>query len=156
EGGHPPFGRLDLHLWATAVKRPALAEAPAKPREPYGVAELFRQCFQAARDFHRRRRHSSHRLLWTVLGSLGLGALLAAVAVWIATRPGATNQGKTLEEKVESYRFAEKPTAAERLQGLPEQLAQRIAVLKEFRDDPGFAQLPQETREYVSDRIQEL
>ena len=46
------FGKADdpmmhayvhVHLWATAVKRPALAESPAKPREPYGVAELFRQ-----------------------------------------------------------------------------------------------------------------
>ncbi len=42
--GPLPFGRIDLHLWATAVKRPALGPTPPKPREPYGVAELFRQC----------------------------------------------------------------------------------------------------------------
>ena len=29
-----------MHLWATAVKRPALVGVPAKPAEPYGVAEL--------------------------------------------------------------------------------------------------------------------
>ena len=51
EDGPLPFGSIDLHVWATAVKRPALAGSPARPREPYGVAELFRQAFDAARGF---------------------------------------------------------------------------------------------------------
>src|SRR5262245_46837126 len=33
-GGPVPFGSIDLHVVATAVKRPALATAPAAPREP--------------------------------------------------------------------------------------------------------------------------
>jgi len=73
------FGRIDLHPWATAVKRPALADSPPRPREPYGVAELFRQCLDVASQFRQRRRHSSHRLLWTVVGTvailLGLGVV---------------------------------------------------------------------------------
>src|SRR5262249_54127071 len=40
--GDVPFGRVDLHLWATAVKRPELVGSPARPRDPFGVAELFR------------------------------------------------------------------------------------------------------------------
>ena len=43
-----PFGQIDLHLWATAVKRPALAGSPPRPREPFGVAELFRLCREEA------------------------------------------------------------------------------------------------------------
>src|SRR5262249_29702138 len=33
-----PFGSVDLHLWATAIRRPALADRPARPQDPYGVA----------------------------------------------------------------------------------------------------------------------
>src|SRR5205814_1212889 len=46
--GAAPFGQIDLRLAAAAVKRPALAGSPAKPREPYGVAELFRQALESA------------------------------------------------------------------------------------------------------------
>jgi hypothetical protein len=154
--GPLPFGRLELQLWATAVKRPALADAPAKPHEPYGVAELFRQSLQAARDFRRRRRHSARRLLGTVAGAAGLVALLGAAAVGVALRPGAANQAAELQGKVENYQSRDAQTAAERLQGSPEQLAQRIAVLNEFRDDPKFGQLPADVQEYVNDRLKEL
>jgi hypothetical protein len=150
------FGRIDLHLWATAVKRPALADAPAKPREPYGVAELFRQVLQAARDFHRRRRHSHRRLLWTVGGAVGLVALLVAVAVWLAARTGSAGQAEPLQSAIDSYRYKEGQTPAERLQGSPDQLAQRVAALSAFHDDPRFGRLPQETQDYVNDRLAEL
>src|SRR5207245_4735258 len=56
-----PFGSIDLHLWATAVKRPALADAPARPKEPYGFAELFRQCLDSARGFRERRPQAPQR-----------------------------------------------------------------------------------------------
>src|SRR5262249_3467111 len=60
-----PSGRIELHVWATAVKRPPLRGTPAKPREPYGVAELFRQCLEQAQQFRHRRHRSGHRLWWT-------------------------------------------------------------------------------------------
>jgi hypothetical protein len=154
--GPLPFGRIDLHLWATAVKRPALAESPAKPREPYGVAELFRQVLHAARDFHRRRLHSHRRLLWTVGGTAGLVALLVTVAIGIAARTGAANRAEPLQGTIASHRYKEGPTPAERLQGSLDQLDQRIAVFRGFRDDPQFALLPSETQEYVNDRLKEL
>jgi hypothetical protein len=154
--GPLPFGRIDLHLWATAVKRPALADAPAKPRDPYGVAELFRQCFQAARDFHRRRRQSHRRLLWTVGGAAGLVACLVGLAVWIGAGTGARNQAEPLQGTIDSYRYKEGQNPAERLQGSPEQLAQRIDVLNGFRSDPQFGLLPQDMQDYISDRLKEL
>src|SRR5262249_4006465 len=67
--GPLPFGRLGLHAAATAVKHPALAGVPAKPREPYGVAELFRLCLDAARTFRARQRRSGRLLLWTAGGA---------------------------------------------------------------------------------------
>src|SRR6185312_4864573 len=68
EAGPLPFGRIDLHLWATAVKRPALGEHPPRPREPFGVAELFRQTLEEAAAFRERRQRAGRRLLWTVTG----------------------------------------------------------------------------------------
>src|ERR1700704_5224432 len=64
--GPSPFGAVDLHLSATAVRRPALTSAAADPQQPYGVAELFRQCLSRARDFRRRSRSSNRRLFATI------------------------------------------------------------------------------------------
>jgi hypothetical protein len=154
--GTPQFGRIDLHLWATAVKRPALAEAPAKPREPYGVAELFRQCLHAARDFRRRRHHSHRLLMGTVAGAAALVALLLAAVLWLHFRPTPVNQAADLQDKIDSYQSRYGPTAAERLQGSPEQLAQRVAVLGEFHGDPKFGKLPPKSQNDVNDWLKEL
>ncbi len=156
EGGHLPFGRIDLRLWATAVKRPALAESPAKPREPYGVAELFRQCLNAARDFRRRRHHSHRRLMGTVGGAAVLVALLLAGVLWLRFRPTPVNEAADLEDRIAAYESRYGATPVERLQGSPDQLAQRVAVLTDFRNDPKFDKLPAAARDDVSDRLKEL
>src|SRR5437764_1355015 len=49
--GH--FGSIRLRVWATAVSRPSFADGPAPATEPYGVIELFRQCFVSAEAFDR-------------------------------------------------------------------------------------------------------
>jgi hypothetical protein len=154
--GHLPFGRIDLHLWATAVKRPALAESPAKPREPYGVAELFRQALHAARDFRRRRRHAHRRLMWTVAGAAALVALLLAGVLWLRFRPTPVNEAADLQDRIEAYESRYGSTAVERLQGAPEQLALRLLILKSFRGDPKFGKLPSATQDEVNDRLTEL
>src|SRR5207302_3781803 len=86
----------------------------------------------------------------------GFVAFLMAAAVWIATRPGPAVEAGTLANKVEVHRDSEKPTAAERLHGSPEQIAPRAAELEEFRADPHFAQLPDDLQQYVKDRLAEL
>jgi hypothetical protein len=156
-----PFGSIDLHLWATAVKRPALAGAAPKPREPYGVAELFRQCLDHARQYHQRRQQSSRRLLWTVAGALGLLTLLVgltAVLVSQALRPPESDeqQVRTLQITIDDYKGKEGQTTAERLRGAPAQLRQRVAHLTELRSKPAFSKLPTEQQQYVQDRLQEL
>jgi hypothetical protein len=156
EEGPLPFGRIDLHLWATAVKRPALAEAPAKPREPYGVAELFRQALQSARGFRRRRQHSGRLLFWTVAGAAGLVALLLACAVALSLRNrGTTTEVTALENKVENLRSREGATPSERLRGSPEQLERRARVLEELKGDRDFGKLPPDLQQYVNDRLEE-
>jgi hypothetical protein len=153
--GPLPFGRIDLHLWATAVKRPALGAAPPKPREPYGVAELFRQCLEAAQAFRQRQRHSSRRLLWTVTGALGVLAGMAALVLGLVVgRPHDTHN--PLESKVINYRSREKETTSARLRGDLPTLQAKVSELTDFKNDPNFAGLPQDEQDFVNERLAEL
>ena len=61
-GSLPAFGRIDLHVWDTAHKRPALRGRAAQA-EPYHVAELFRQVF------HQHQRTRERALLVGVDGN---------------------------------------------------------------------------------------
>jgi hypothetical protein len=146
-----PFGKIELHLWATAVKRPALADAPAKPREPYGVAELFRQCLDSAVTFRARRSKATRRLGLTLAGVLALAAGMLLLALFfLATRPG--NQATALETEVRNFRSAhDRPGDL-----LKEPVATRIEQLRKIRNSPDFLGLPDDLREYVDQRLREL
>lgn len=157
-GGEEPadepeaFGSIDLHLWATAVKRPALAGSPAQPREPYGVAELFRQVLAYAQAHRERRVVSTRRLAWTVLGSTGLvGAMLALALSFLFNRP--EERPAALLTKIDSYRSREGQTVSARLR---EPLQPRLSELTELRNDPQFDRLPPEVQQYVTTRVEEL
>jgi hypothetical protein len=155
EAGPPPFGHIDLHLWATAVKRPALAGSPAKPREPYGVAELFRQCLEEAAAYRDRRRRSARRLFWTVGGAAGLVALLLSGTVGLVVY-NQRGQTTPLQNKVEIFRFNDRDSAAERLRGSAGDLRRRLEYLAEIRNDPDFGKLPEAHQRLVRDRMEEL
>jgi hypothetical protein len=154
EAGALPFGQIDLHLWATAVKRPALAGSPAKPREPFGVAELFRQCLEAAAAFHESRRRSGRRLAWTVGGAAGFVALLLSLAVGQALRNSSGPSSLQLEVESVSFRFEKTP--AERLRHPSGELRRRLAELEKIRNDPEFSSLPAEQQKHVREWAEEL
>jgi hypothetical protein len=153
--GPLPFGKLDLHMWATAVKRPALTNAPARDREPFGVAELFRQCFEQAATYRGRREQSGRRLLWTAGGVGGVVATMLAMMIGLAVTNRETPL-TGLRAKVQDVRFSESDTAAGRLHGAPADLRQRLADFTALRDDPDYASLPVADRDFVRDRINEL
>jgi hypothetical protein len=155
ESGPLPFGRIDLHLWATAIKRPALAGSPPKAREPYGVAELFRQCLEQADAFRSRRRQSGRRLLWTVGGAAGVLAVMASLAVAFTVR-NLDTQANALKQEVQSIQFEDAPSAAERLRHSPRELRERTDKLKEIQNSPVFASLPADQQQLVRDRLDEL
>src|SRR5262249_25075943 len=156
DGAAPAFGRIDLHLWATAVKRPALAGVPAKPREPFGVAELFRPCLERAEDFRGLRQRSERRLFWTVGAAAGLVALFVALIVGLMVLRQDSGPSP-LQVRVDTYRaFNERLTAAERFQAPLPNLRQRLAMLQELRDDPDFTSLPDKDKQYVQERLTEL
>jgi 50S ribosome-binding GTPase len=152
--GPLPFGRIDLHLWATAVKHPPLADSPVKPREPFGVAELFRQSFALARAFEQRRSRSGRRLFWTVAGGTGLASAMIALLIGLlVSRPQEEPAVEELASKVENYRAREPQTPSSRLR---EPLQPKISELTEFETDPKFSRLPGDKQQYVRTRLQEL
>jgi GTPase SAR1 family protein len=145
------FGTIDLLVWATAVKRPALTDAPARPREPYGVAELFRQCLDSARAFRERRRQAGHRLLWVA----GILAVAVSFMVLLALFFLSTRQESELvrfERDLQAFRASHSDGTAERLQ---EPLDKSIRDLKAFKDNPLFAKMPTDQQQYVDDLLKE-
>jgi hypothetical protein len=134
------------------VKRPALADGPPRPREPFGVAELFRQCLEFSNRFHQRRQHSSQRLAWTLTGTaavlLGLGALAAFLIV--SRLEGAAGR---LEAKVEKFQVRDQERTPAGWHG---SLKSDLNELTLLANDPRFDQLPESKKEFVHRRLQEL
>jgi hypothetical protein len=155
EGEPLPFGRIDLHVWATAVKQPALAGVAARPREPFEVAELFRQTLEAAVAFHNRRRRAGRRLLWTVSGGAAIVALMSALAGSLYWQHYLTEPNE-LQERIKILRNEDQGTPAERLNASEGKLQRREEVLAAIRNDPRFGSLPAADKEFVQDRLDEL
>ncbi len=154
EGGQATaFGSLELHPWATAVKRPALVGAPARPREPYGVAELFRQCLDEASGYRSQKQASQRRLFTTVGGAVGLVASMMGLAAAFLLG-NSTVKPSPLEPTVDNFRSNEGPTASTRLRA--DTLQRNLSLLTEVKSSPEFADLPPETQQYVIGRWREL
>jgi hypothetical protein len=148
------FGQLNLHVWATSIKMPPLADAPEQPRSPYGVAELFHQVITEADRYRIRCRRSSRNLLWTVMGSVIVLITMVALAVAIVINTKREDPAsRKLQTAIDAYRGREAATPSGRLR---EPLQARISELTELENRPAFASLPAEARIFVQDRLQEL
>lgn len=148
-----PFGKIDLHVWATAVKRPALADSPAKPREPYGVAELFRQCFASAGRFQERRARANQRLTWTLTAVAAVVAVMLLFAlILIVSQPA--EEATALADDVRQFRAANPPDRpTERFRG---PLDDKLNKLQGFEKSPYFTRLDQDLKTYVTKALTEL
>jgi hypothetical protein len=148
----PAFGAVDVRTAPTAIRRPALAGSPGQPREPFGVAELFRDCLTAAGAF-RARAAVAHRRLWlTLTATAGMLVVMAVVAVALVGLRGLGRR-VPLAGKVENYQAREGATASVRLR---EPVLPRLSELTELRADPEFPLLPPELQAYVVTRLEEL
>jgi hypothetical protein len=152
---HPGFGRIELVVWATAVKRPVLLGSAAKPREPYGVAELFRQALHSASAYRASWDRSEQRLRWLVAASamLVLLILVFSVVFLLVSRGIASSH---LTNLVEELQFGDQEEPAQRLRGGVEALRRRLDKFREARNDTGFEGLPEKTQDWVKERYQEL
>jgi|GEM_PF-957152 len=156
QGARPlPFGRIDLHLWATAVRRPILAGEPVQAGEPYGVAELFRQCLEQAAAFRRRRRQAERRLVGTVAAAGGIIALMTTLAVGL-TLYNLDTPTNVLRERVQLWSNADLPTEAERLHAPLHELRRRAEQLHAIGNDPQFEALSSAQQQWVRARLEEL
>ncbi|MFO0968962.1 MAG: GTPase domain-containing protein [Gemmataceae bacterium] len=134
EPDNKPFGRIDLFVWATAVRRPDLADKPARPTEPFGVAELFRQCFTSGEQFRGQRGKAEFRLQAAVAGIIGfLTLLVMAAALFFLSRP--SSEVTALENAARAALPAEDATASQRLKP---PLEDKIKALEKVSRDPQF------------------
>ncbi len=144
------FGKLDVRVWATAVRRPALTDRPGRNQEPYGVAELFRQCLETAVAHQHRRVHASQFLVFVAAGMLAAVGILSFVAfVLFEHRPSAAVA--KLENDVH-MNLPRSMSRAERLKNYEEKLQK----LNEFKSNPVFGQLVKEDQDDVKAYIKEL
>jgi hypothetical protein len=148
----PAFGTIDLYLWATAVRRPSLVDRPMPTAEPYGVAELFRQCIASARAFDHREARAGRRLEFAV-GGLGLLLVLMALvaALFVLTLPDT--EAVRLEEEVRAALPEPDAKGARKLRG---DVPQRLTQLREIEDNAAFDRLPEQTRSAVEEAVAEL
>ncbi|MGF1578374.1 MAG: GTPase [Gemmataceae bacterium] len=145
------FGELFLTVWATAAKRPKIGAHQTKS-EYHGVAELFRQAFRAAHEFHHRRRATAKRLNWIVGGAVVVVAVMAVLAgIFLTQRENV--ELRRLENSVDTF-FASWPDAPpEKVYQLPEF---NIKRLQEFTTNPAYELLYLDTREKVQSRLRKL
>jgi len=146
------FGKLEVHVTVTATRLPALADRPGNAQEPFGVAELFRQCFRAAAQFQDRQSQSADRLRLTLFGSVGLIALMLLLAVGVyASRPAA--EVVALENELHGVLPSPEASPAERLK---EPLDKKLARLRLIEKDPDFGKLPASTQDEVARYVREV
>jgi GTPase SAR1 family protein len=148
------FGTIDLRIWATAIKRPALSDRPAKT-EPYGVAELFRQCMQSASNYAERRHVSQYRLHKIVsAGILTVALLVSSVALLVEFQP-QNSRPSNLDEKVYAL-LPKKERWSDRLRGSIKNLEMKRDALNAIANDDDFRHLPEETQETVKNYHKDL
>jgi hypothetical protein len=146
------FGTIDLYLWATAVRRPPLSDRPAPTPEPYGVAELFRQCLASAEAFDHREVRAGRRLEFAV-GGLGFLVVLMGLiaALFVLTQPDT--ELLRLEEEVQSVLPEPDAGAQRRLRG---DLPARLKQLEDIEHNAAFQRLPGKTRAAVEESAAEF
>ncbi|MFM8271419.1 MAG: hypothetical protein ACKODX_03710, partial [Gemmata sp.] len=146
------FGSVDLDVFAVAIRRPPLSEHPAPGDQPYQVAELFRDCFAAARAHHDRARRSERRLKWTVRIALAAVAFLSLVLGTIGLFPPEA-AAPDLAAKIDDYERHERP-AAERLADARRE--HNREALRRFAGDGAFPGLSDNRRTFVESRLKEI
>jgi hypothetical protein len=148
------FGSLRGHLWATAAHRPALQGAAASA-EPYGVAELFRQCLHSAEVYRLRRDRAGQRLSSIVIGVLAVfaSAGLGAGLLW---HYQPERERTVLQEQLASLVPGTALPAAERLRGSPALLEDRLKALQKLENDPDYSNLPSQLRTAAEAYTREL
>jgi hypothetical protein len=150
-----PFGSIDLHVCAVALKSPKLANAEQRD-EPYGVGLLFRQAIQEAGNYRQLWDHSVARL-WRLVGVMaGVVALLVAGMLFGLFALSESSKANLLQARVEGMQASTKSNLADRLSGRASRLRDRQKRYQDIRDDAQFKRLKPEQQQFIEDRLREL
>ena len=154
EGPSPflPFGSIELMVATVAIRTPRLVDAPGQPSLPDRVAELFRDCFAAARLHQQRVKSSNNRLRWTLRVAVSFVAtlLLGSLGVALFQPPSRNDE---LMNRVLAYQLHEQPAAVRLAEP---QLSQNKRILTSLEDDPTYYALPSGLKEFVESRLKEI
>ncbi len=146
------FGSLELRAFPTAVKWPALTDSPDQ-RAPLGVAELFHDCLRSAYTFRRRCDSANSRLRFILAAAAGFFGIAALFVFLLLRTGGPVAIPLVLTEKVAQFEEREKPLPGRLADNL---LQRRANELTELRDHRDFDKLPDDKRNFVRDRLDEL
>ena len=144
------FGSLDLQVTATVARASGPKTTPLAflPEGEFGIRELAVDCLRAAKAYNRRARRAWWRLKYTLVGLIGVIALLFVGALTLSTT-GAYGPADALAARITEFRAREGPPA-ERLSD-PAIAANQQAV-DQFANSPVFDRIPPELKTYIADR----
>lgn len=149
------FGSIALKVLTTSTRPPVFGDKPLKSKDPLGVNELYVASARAAADYQERRRGAQGRLQNVLVGLVGLIVMLALFVLFLMEfqpPPRAT----ALEEQVQLVLPKPEATSAQRLQGTPTRLEQKLKILNEIENAKDFDRLPGSERIAVTDYRKEL
>ncbi len=148
-----PFGSIDLHPMATAIRLPDGPgfEAYADDDGTFRVGDLVQEVLPAAREYRRRVMAARKRLRATV-GGVGIlvGAMVAALSFFALV--GGFGPVDALSQRIRDFRAHEAP-ASVRLSD--RNLAGYRRELAEIRQSLGFPSLPEDLQKFVEQRLSE-
>jgi hypothetical protein len=146
------FGSLEMRVFPTAVKWPALSDSPDQ-RSPLGVAELFHDCLRSAYGFRRRCGSANSRLRFILAAAAGFFGVAALFVFLLLRTGGPVAIPLALTEKVAQFEARDKPLPVRLADNM---LQRRASDLTELRDHRDFDKLPDDKRNFVRDRLDEL
>lgn len=146
------FGKLHVHIWGTAIKRPSPSSSKNAPDQPYQVVELFRQVLASALKYRNHRDVSQRRLQMTVAGAIGLlGVMLLFALIFLATQN--TTESALLEGRIKTFFTTQGKKIAPQIYS---DAPKNLESLKELKTSPAYPLIPNETRNEVETWISRL
>ncbi len=142
------FGRIELHVWATAIRKPDLGGGKNGAQEPYGVAELFRQALAEGSEYQARCARAQRRLYVVSVVAVALVAVLLVFIVGLFALHRNT-QLTMLESRVRDFEFIDSTGSKPGLLASVDQLRLKKTRLEEIQANSYFTQLRPEMREKV-------
>jgi GTPase SAR1 family protein len=149
------FGSFKLSVVATSIKLPAFGDKTTDSKQPFGVAELFRDSALAADDYQERRRSAQSRTQNVLVSLVGVIAILGLLVAFLYEfQP--QSRFTPLDELIQVVLPKPEAAPAQRLRGSPDRLLKKLKLLTEIETREDYERASPESRERVSEYRKEL